>query len=52
MGAVIVLMLFWILIQGIWRGVFQDYIQDEDVLAERRSCANCGCHGQQCTRNL
>jgi hypothetical protein len=51
MGAVIVLMLFWILIQTIWRNVFRDYIQDEDVLADRRSCANCGCSGQTCTRS-
>ena len=49
-GAVVALMLFWVLIQKIWAGVFRDYIQDEDVLADRRSCANCGCSGQKCTR--
>lgn len=51
-GAVIGLMFFWVLVQTVWRHVFQDYIQDDDVLADRRSCANCGCSGQKCTRKL
>jgi hypothetical protein len=51
-GSVVAMMLFWALIQAIWRHTFKDYITDEDVLADRRSCSNCGCSGQQCTRNL
>lgn len=37
------LMLIWLIIQTFWKRTFRDYISDEDVLAERRSCKNCGC---------
>ncbi|MBK8625017.1 MAG: hypothetical protein IPN86_05495 [Saprospiraceae bacterium] len=37
------LMIGWLMIQTFWKKTFRDYISDEDVLAERRSCKNCGC---------
>ena len=37
------MMLLWILVQTGWRRMFYDNITDDDVLAERRSCSNCGC---------
>ena len=42
-GIILFLMMAWIGIQAMWRKVFSENIQDEDVLAERRSCSNCGC---------
>ncbi len=43
MGTVVGLMLAWMLVQNLWRTTFADYLTEEDVLAERRSCGNCGC---------
>ncbi|MCA6074032.1 hypothetical protein [Fulvivirga sedimenti] len=40
---VVGLMTGWILIQALWRKIFAGNITDSDVLAERRSCGNCGC---------
>jgi hypothetical protein len=37
------MMLIWVLVQSYWRKTFKDNISDDDVLAERRSCGNCGC---------
>jgi len=37
------LMVGWMLVQAGWRRTFSDYIDEEDVLAHRRSCGNCGC---------
>lgn len=51
-GSVVAMMVFWALIQAIWRNAFKDFIHDDDVLADRRSCSNCGCSGQKCTRSL
>lgn len=42
-GAIVVMMLAWVWVQGRWRETFSENISDEDVLAERRSCGNCGC---------
>ena len=49
MGIIVGLMLAWLLVQSLWREEFADYITEEDVLAERRSCNNCGCT-QACER--
>ncbi len=43
--AIVSLMLVWLLVQNLWRKLFADQISDEDVLAERRSCGDCGCNG-------
>ena len=42
-GGIVALMLLWALVQGFWRKTFAENITDQDVLAERRSCGNCGC---------
>ena len=42
-GFLVGLVLAWIAVQALWRKVFADYVTDEDVLAERRDCGNCGC---------
>jgi hypothetical protein len=42
-GGIVGLMVIWVVVQAFWRRIFADHISDEDVLAERRSCSNCGC---------
>jgi hypothetical protein len=42
-GGIVAMMLLWIVVQTIWRRTFAEYLSDEDVLADRRSCGNCGC---------
>ncbi|MCB0639164.1 MAG: hypothetical protein KDC54_21200 [Lewinella sp.] len=44
-GGIVVMMLLWVVVQAIWRRTFAEYVSDEDVLAERRSCGggSCGC---------
>lgn len=41
--SIVVLMTAWLMVQVLWKRTFQEYIHDDDVLAERRSCKNCGC---------
>lgn len=41
--AIIGLMVLWVLVQANWKQVFRDEYADEDVLAGRSSCRNCGC---------
>jgi hypothetical protein len=48
---IVALMLYWLLIQNLWRRMFADQISDEDVLAERRSCGDCGCGGGVCKKD-
>ncbi|MDH3711575.1 MAG: hypothetical protein OER04_16910 [Cyclobacteriaceae bacterium] len=43
LSGMIVLMLFWWVVQRQWKRSFSDQITDEDVLAGRSDCANCGC---------
>jgi hypothetical protein len=42
---VIGIMALWWGVQSAWRKIFAEYVQDEDldVMADRRSCGNCGC---------
>ena len=42
-GGVVGLMLLWYMVQSWWGRTFSDNITDEDVLAGRSSCGNCGC---------
>ncbi len=42
-GAIIGMMLIWALVQKFWGNTFSDYIADDDVLAGRGGCGNCGC---------
>lgn len=42
-GAIVILMVLWAVVQSFWRRTFSDHISDEDVLADRTDCSNCGC---------
>jgi hypothetical protein len=42
-GGIISLMVIWIVVQSFWRKTFSDHLTDDDVLAGRTSCSNCGC---------
>jgi hypothetical protein len=42
-GGVIVLMLFWVVVQTFWGKAFSEYMSDEDAMAGRTKCSNCGC---------
>jgi predicted permease len=42
---VLIMVLGWLLVQLLWKRVFKNEYREEDVLAGRRSCANCGCTG-------
>ena len=42
-GVIVTLMVLWIGVQAVWRKTFSDYISDDDVLANRTGCSNCGC---------
>ncbi len=42
-GGIIGLMALWVIVQRFWGNTFSDYMSDEDVLAGRSSCGNCGC---------
>ena len=42
-GGIVFLMLIWVMIQYSWRETFAEHLSDEDVLAGRTSCSNCGC---------
>ena len=43
------LMILWAIIQYLWKVAFIDQQTDEDVLAGRSSCGNCGC-GTTCKK--
>ena len=42
-GVIVTLMVVWVLVQSFWRKTFSDHISDDDVLAGRTCCSNCGC---------
>lgn len=42
-GGIIAMMTVWVIVQMLWRRTFAEYLSDDDVLADRRSCSNCGC---------
>jgi hypothetical protein len=42
-GGIVGLMLVWVMIQFWWRKTFAEHLSDDDVLAGRTSCSNCGC---------
>ncbi|HFA49185.1 MAG TPA: hypothetical protein ENJ95_09225 [Bacteroidetes bacterium] len=47
-GGIIALMTIWAIIQFFWKKTFSEYISDDDVLADRKSCGNCGCTTSVC----
>jgi hypothetical protein len=42
-GGITSLMIIWMIVQSLWGKTFSDHLSDEDVLAGRTSCRNCGC---------
>lgn len=42
-GGVVSLMIIWMVVQSQWRRIFSENLSEEDVLAGRTSCSNCGC---------
>jgi hypothetical protein len=40
---IVSMMLLWVIVQSLWRNIFPDQLIDDDVLAGRTSCSNCGC---------
>lgn len=47
--SIILMMMIWVIVQLTWKAVFPEKMVDEDALAGRSECGNCGC-GTQCTR--
>ena len=45
-GLTVALVVVWTLIQAQWKNTFREEYLQEDVLAGRRSCSNCGCTTQ------
>lgn len=50
-AGVVTLMVTWVWVQVYWKQTFSDQISDEDVLAGRNSCGDCGC-GTACSKQL
>ncbi|RIV30398.1 hypothetical protein D2V08_14960 [Flagellimonas lutimaris] len=44
-GLTVTIVLAWALVQTLWKNVFREEYSEDDVLAGRRSCSNCGCTG-------
>ena len=42
-GLTVVLVLAWVVVQFWWKSTFREEYLEEDALAGRRSCGNCGC---------
>jgi hypothetical protein len=39
----LLLVVVWFVVQKLWGNTFAEYTTDDDVLAGRMSCGNCGC---------
>lgn len=42
MGGMVLLMVIWIMVQYYWGKTFSNELSDEDVLASRKDCGQCG----------
>ncbi|MGB5357965.1 MAG: hypothetical protein WBN11_14845 [Eudoraea sp.] len=42
-GLILFLVLLWTVVQALWKKAFREEYIEDDVLAGRRSCSNCGC---------
>ncbi len=42
-GGIVSLMIIWMVVQSFWGKTFSEYISDDDVMAGRTKCSNCGC---------
>ncbi len=37
------LVVVWVIVQRQWASAFSEHLTDDDALAERSTCGNCGC---------
>nr|WP_297789606.1 hypothetical protein [uncultured Allomuricauda sp.] len=44
-GLTVTIVLAWAFVQTLWKKTFREEYSEDDVLAGRRSCSNCGCTG-------
>ncbi len=42
-GGIVGLMVLWMIVQKLWGQTFAEYMGDEDAMAGRTKCGNCGC---------
>ncbi len=42
-AGIVGVMLAWVAVQAMWKNTFPDDVRDDDALAGRSSCGNCGC---------
>lgn len=42
-GGIVSMMIMWLLVQKLWGQTFSEHLIDEDVMAGRTKCSNCGC---------
>ena len=42
-GFIVTIAVAWVFVQTLWKKVFREEYADDDVLAGRRNCSNCGC---------
>jgi len=42
-GFIVTIAVAWVLVQTLWKKVFREEYDQDDVLAGRRNCSNCGC---------
>lgn len=42
-GFIVTIAVAWVLVQTLWKKVFREEYVEDDVLAGRRNCSNCGC---------
>ena len=42
-AGIVIMMVIWLLVQSWWGETFADNLSDDDVLAGRTKCSNCGC---------
>jgi hypothetical protein len=43
MVGIVGLMVGWMLVQSLWKKIFSEHVTDDDAMAGRTKCSNCGC---------
>lgn len=42
-GFIVTIAVAWVLVQTLWKKVFREEYHQDDAMAGRRNCSNCGC---------
>lgn len=42
-GGIVLMMVAWMAVQRLWGKTFAEYMTDDDAMAGRTKCSNCGC---------